>query len=141
MSIYLDTSFLLGLFIETDSFATSARAFFVEADEPFIISDFAAVEFASAIARLTRTGRILEEEAQQTFTRFDAWRARSTDSENTTPDDIRRAESIIRRLNLNLRAPDAIHLAIASRLHASLATFDTGMATNAHSLVVTISRI
>jgi len=53
--------------------------------------------------------------------------------------DIQAATAIIRRLNLNLRAPDAINLAIAMRLHASNATFDRGLVANAHALGIAIA--
>jgi predicted nucleic acid-binding protein len=46
---------------------------------------------------------------------------------------------VIRRLDLNLRAPDAINLAIALRLGAALATFDRRMTENARTLGLAIS--
>jgi predicted nucleic acid-binding protein len=54
LSIYLDTSVLVGLFVAHDGLATRARAL---ADGPGfapIVSDFVSTEFASVIARLTR---------------------------------------------------------------------------------------
>jgi hypothetical protein len=51
LSLYLDTSFLGGLFIEADVFATQATTFFAETSETLVVSDFAAAEFASVIAR------------------------------------------------------------------------------------------
>ncbi len=51
-----------------------------------------------------------------------------------TPTDIRDADRLIRRLDLKLRAPDAIHLAVAARLEATLLTFDAGLADAARVL-------
>lgn len=141
MSIYFDTSFLVGLFVDTDAFASNARAFYVGADDLFIVSDFAAAEFASAVARLTRMGRILEDEARAAFSGFDTWRTRSAEMEDVDGADIRAATAIIRRLDLAVRAPDAINLAIANRLGASVATFDRRMAENARALGLTVAAI
>jgi predicted nucleic acid-binding protein len=48
-----------------------------------------------------------------------------------------RRQVMLRRLDLNLRTPDAIHIAIAQRLGAELATFDVRMAESAEALGVT----
>jgi uncharacterized protein len=73
------------------------------------------------------------DEARDAFADFDMWIAKMVSSETGSP-DIRAAESILRRLDLNLRAPDAIHIALAQRLGAELATFDTRMAECAQAL-------
>ena len=57
----------------------------------------------------------------------------------TTSDDIARAETMLRRLDLNLRAPDAIHIVIAQRSEAMLVTFDLKMADSARFLGVTVA--
>ncbi|MSP03259.1 MAG: VapC toxin family PIN domain ribonuclease [Acetobacteraceae bacterium] len=139
MSICLDTSFLTGLFVEADAFTENARALFVEIDEDFIVSDFAVAEFASAIARLTRTGRLTREEAREIFSGFDSWRARSAEAESVDASDIRTATAVVRRLDLNIRAPDAINLAIARRIGSSIATYDRGMAANARILGIAVA--
>jgi predicted nucleic acid-binding protein len=48
--------------------------------------------------------------------------------------DVAVATAFLRRLDLTLRAPDAIHIAIAQRVDATLVTFDQGMATAALAL-------
>jgi uncharacterized protein len=53
--------------------------------------------------------------------------------------DIQAATAIIRRMNLNLRAPDAINLAIAMRLNASIATFDRGLFANAQAFGIAVA--
>ena len=138
MSVYLDTSVLASLFIDTDVFATRATTFFAQADDVLIVSDFAATEFASVLSRLTRMNRIPAPRTRAIFDAFDIWRARFADEEDTVSSDILAATAIIRRLDLNLRAPDAINLAIALRLGASVATFDRRMAQNARALGINI---
>jgi hypothetical protein len=56
----------------------------------------------------------------------------------TAPSDIATA-GFIRRLDLTLRAPDAINIAIAWRVGVALATFDAGMASCGATLGVTVA--
>jgi hypothetical protein len=77
--------------------------------------------------------------AREIFAAFDIWRSQSTDEEDIASADIKAATAIVRRLDLNIRAPDAINLAIASRLGASVATFDRGMAQNAAALGIPVA--
>jgi uncharacterized protein len=53
--------------------------------------------------------------------------------------DLRQAERFLRRLDLPLRAPDAIHIAITQRLDLELATFDERMADCAKRLGVKVA--
>jgi uncharacterized protein len=85
--------------------------------------------------------QIQDDEAPAIFTAFDLWRGRFSDAEDAVSSDIRAAAMIIRRLDLNIRAPDAINLAIALRPGASLATFHRRMAENASALGVTIEAL
>lgn len=52
----------------------------------------------------------------------------------TVPADIRAAEAFVRDLDTGLRAPDALNIAIAQRIGASLLTFDVKMAASARAL-------
>src|SRR5580658_368116 len=131
VTVYLDTSLLVGLFVEGDAHSRRARSFTAGDDEVMVVSDFAAAEFSSVIARLTRTSMIQQAAAREVFVSFDDWRARFTVHKEMDAGDLRAAIAMIRRLDLNLRAPDAINLAVARRLGASIATFDQGMARNA----------
>ena len=47
---------------------------------------------------------------------------------------LRAAEGFLRRLDLTLRTPDAVHVALARRIGASLASFDKKMAASARAL-------
>jgi predicted nucleic acid-binding protein len=117
----------------------AARAFFAGIAEIPAVSGFVAADFASVIARLTGMGRLTEDEARTTFALFDNWRSRLADDVDTTSDDIRVATAIIRRLDLNIRAPDAFNLAVAMRLSASIAAFDRRMADNAQALGIPVA--
>lgn len=139
MSIYLDASVISGLFIVQDALVVRARSIVFDDDEVLVVSDFAAAEFASVVARLTRTNQITQADAREVFDTFDTWRGQLTEREAVDPADIRVAAALIRRLDLNIRAPDAINLAIAQRLGASIATFDRGMVRNAGVLSIAVT--
>ncbi|MBR7619026.1 type II toxin-antitoxin system VapC family toxin [Phenylobacterium sp. 20VBR1] len=132
MSVYFDASVLVALFTH-DAFTDRAHAYLLKARPEIAISDFARAEFASVISRSVRTGRLTAAEATNLFSDFDIWTGSSPMIE-TSPQDIKLTEAWLRRLDMNLRAPDAVNIAIAERLGASLATFDKRMAEAAISL-------
>ena len=107
--------------------------------DSLIVSDFAAAEFASVVSRLTRMRRLTTDDATAIFSDFDAWKARTAELVTTTTADIASAASVLRRLDLNLRTPDAINIAMADRLGATLATFDERMASAARALGVRVA--
>jgi predicted nucleic acid-binding protein len=77
---------------------------------------------------------LTREDGQLAFSNFDTWVARSAYREEITTGDIDAANRILRRLDVNLRIPDAIPIAIARRLEATLVTFDRSMAAGARGL-------
>jgi uncharacterized protein len=89
--------------------------------------------------RQTRIRAISLQTANTILANFDAWRANLEDVE-TSAVDMAAAAQFVRRPDLALRGPDALHIAIASRLSAKLLTFDAKMADAATALgVETIS--
>jgi hypothetical protein len=73
-------------------------------------------------------------EARLAISNFDGWRGAAVRPAETTSLDVVAAEQFLRRLDLVFRAPDALHIAIARRLGAELATFDSRMAERARAL-------
>ena len=140
MNVYFDASVLVALFAD-DFFSARLRKAMKGRQVMPVVSDFAAAEFASVIARLVRTKELSAKEAREAFSSFDAWVENSAASVQSSPEDIKLAVDALRRLNMNLRAPDAIHIAVASRLGAELATFDTRMSDCAKILGVAISKL
>ncbi|MBW4092806.1 MAG: type II toxin-antitoxin system VapC family toxin [Proteobacteria bacterium] len=133
MSLYLDASVLVAL-LTHDPLTARAEAFFRAHTPSLVVSDFAAAEFASALARRVRTEDLTEAEARSAFTTLDTWAARATQRAETTPADVAAAGAYLRRLDLTLRTPDALNIAIAQRVGADVATFDTKMAVAARAL-------
>ncbi len=133
---YLDASAILPLLIEEPGSAAVDR-FLVTAAQPLIVSEFAAAEVASALSRLART-RALEgpQDAVRRLADFDAWRASSAGDIDLSAADIRLASIFVRRFDLMLRAPDAIHAAVCQRADLLLVTMDRRLARAARELGV-----
>ena len=109
-----------------------------------IVSDFAVAEVSSVISRYVRTGYQTLDDGRALLDWFDAWRATGTRSLATAAGDIDQATSLVRRFELMVRAPDAVHLVLARRSGAALVTFDRQLARAAHLIglpLVAIPRV
>ncbi len=138
MNLYLDASVLVAL-LTKDVFTSRAETY-IRANAPIlIVSDFAAAEFASVIARRLRVREITEPIARVVFAELDAWVIRTTEHAETTTADIIAAAGALRRLDLPLRTADAVNIAIARRIGATLMTFDEKMAASAKALGVGVA--
>lgn len=133
MSVYVDASVLVALFTP-DVRSARADAFLRTRAPILLVSDFAAAEFASAVARLVRMRHLEAEAARRAFAAFDAWIARAAERTLATSADITAAAAFLRRLDLPLRTPDALNIAIAQRVAAELLTFDQKLAASARAL-------
>jgi uncharacterized protein len=138
VSLYLDASVLVTLFV-IDPLSARAEVLLSAHPEIVFVSDFAVAEFSSAVGRRVRTRDLTPEDAQLAFSNLDTWVERSAYREEITTGDIDSANRILRRLDVNLRTPDAIHIAIARRLEATLVTFDRSMAAGARDLGMAVA--
>jgi predicted nucleic acid-binding protein len=137
LSTYLDASVLLPTLIAEP--ATAAVYDCLGADgRELLISDFAAAEVASALSRLVRVALLTGADASARLADFDAWRAAMSSPVDIRASDARLAYTYARHFDLGLRAPDALHLAIARRLDATLVTLDRRLVTAARELGVTV---
>jgi uncharacterized protein len=133
LSNYLDASILVAL-LTVKPFSGRADTFVRTYPDGLIVSDFAAAEFASAIARRVRMREATIEEARSDLSDFDSWVMRSAQQVHIVTADIAIATMCLRRLDFPLRTPDALHVAIARRLDSTLVTFDRQMAVAARTL-------
>lgn len=138
MSLYLDASVLVALFV-IDPTSARAEAFLLAHPDGIMVSDFGAAEFSSAVARRVRMHALSADEGRLAFSNFDAWLVRSAEREQLRAADIDSADRILRRLSINLRTPDALHIAISQRVGATLVTFDRLMAQSAQRLGIAVS--
>jgi uncharacterized protein len=135
LSWYLDASVMIPILVKEPASA-AVDAFMSSVQQEPWVSDFAAAEVASALSRLVRTGRLEASVGAASLSDFDVWRAAMTRPAEMHAADIRLAGVFVRRFDLALRVPDALHLAIARRLDVALVTLDRRLATAAGELGV-----
>ena len=133
MSLYLDASVLVPIIVVEQTSPTVVE-FLLDRTDELTVSDFAAAEVASALSRLVRMDRLTMSEAMERLADFDAWRAGETERADVDAHDCRLANTYVRRFNLKLRAPDALHAAICRRLELQLVTLDRRFAAAAREL-------
>lgn len=137
MSAYLDASVLLPTLIAEPTTEAVYDCLGTD-DQELLISDFAAAEVASALSRLVRMSLLTDADAAARLADFDAWRAAMSLPADIGASDARLAYIYVRRFDLGLRAPDALHLAIARRLDATLVTLDRRLATAAREMGIAV---
>jgi uncharacterized protein len=138
LSAYLDTSVLLPTLI-TEPATEAVYDYLGACEQELLISDFAAAEVASALSRLIRMAMLTATDASARLADFDAWRAAMSMPVDLAASDARLAYMYVRRFDLGLRAPDALHLAIARRLDATLITLDRRLAAAAREMGVAVN--
>ncbi|MGL5116577.1 MAG: type II toxin-antitoxin system VapC family toxin [Beijerinckiaceae bacterium] len=97
-------------------------------------SDFAVGEFASAVSIRMRRKDLTANQAQETLLDFDMWISRKVRRITLQTSDVAQAAQIVRRFELALRLPDALHIAMAQRLGEPIATRDKRQAAAAMAL-------
>ena len=65
--------------------------------------------------------------------------AREAQRVESSAGDVAAADTYLRRLDLTLLTPDALHIAIAGRIGATLVTFDRAMAASARVLGMAVT--
>jgi predicted nucleic acid-binding protein len=138
LSLYLDASVLLPTLV-AEAATEFVEAYLHGAGQVRLISDFAAAEVGSGLSRLVRMGLLGSAEASARLADFDAWRAGTSSPVEMHPSDARLAYVYVRRFDLRLRAPDALHLAIARRLDATLVTLDRRLADAAREFGIAVA--
>lgn len=136
MSVYLDANVIIALFVP-DALSGRATALVTALSTPIVISDMAALEFASTVAKMGRTRELSQKTIRDAFLNFDGWAVNQQRIE-IRPADIAQADAYVRRLDINLHGADAIHVAIAARTRATLLTLDSKMRANARKVGVAV---
>jgi predicted nucleic acid-binding protein len=136
---YLDTSFVIPLFVSEAKSAAVSRWFRAAPPSEIRISSWLAPEFAGAIARLVRMRLLGVDDADAIFSQFDRWTAQY---ECLIPDagDFRMASDFVRDQKLAVRPADALHLAIvAGQPGVTLMTLDATMQKAAAQLEIRVA--
>lgn len=140
--IYLDTSFLAPLFREE---ATSRKvADFVSRQSAgtLAVSKWTGVEFASLVSRDVRMGMLTAAEGRQLVDEFGSVVASSLFVFVPNSYDFELAGEYVANFATQLRAPDALHLAVAHNNGVEfVATLDEGMLSAAKRLKIPARRV
>ena len=121
MTVLLDASVLVAAFTPDIHSAQAER--WLHASDPLVVSDWAAVEFSAAIRNKVRQGFVRGDRIDAVEAAFDDWTTRLGARQQVLAQDHLKARALVIKHPL-LRAPDALHIAIAVRLTARFATFD-----------------
>lgn len=138
MSAYLDASVLTPTLVQEPA-TDAVKAYLVGVGQELLISDFAAAEVASALSRLVRVGLLAAADAVARLEDFEVWRAGTSSPVDVHASDVRLAYAYVRRFDLMLRAPDALHMAIARRIDATLVTLDRRLSNAARELGIAVT--
>lgn len=133
MRHYLDASALVSLVFAEGRLGTFVDLMFRQKAR-LLMSDFGRAEFASAVSMRVRQGTLAPSEAAELLAWFDDWQPTAIRLVPVRRGDVREATRLVERFELKLRAPDALHVAVARRLDASLVTFDLRQAAAATAL-------
>ncbi len=128
MTLYLDTSVLVAAF--THEQTTSRVLTWLRTAEPqgLAISDWVTAEFSAALSFKVRTGQIDELYRARAKTLFAEMATGAVASFAVKPEHFKMAAQFADEHRLGLRAPDALHLAIAADDGAALVTLDKRLA-------------
>lgn len=120
MTVYLDTSVVVPLFVDDDH-SPRARAW-ARLGRTVALSAWTLAEFSSALSMQVRMSRLAPEERRDLEATFDAWagQGRLVDFDAEQFSQARRMLMTHDRL----RAPDALHLAIAKANGLEMASLD-----------------
>ena len=110
--IYIDTSALVPAFIREPT-SEAVLAWLETSGERLVVSEWTIAEFSSAAAIKVRTGEISPALAKQARTRFLDFAENHCSIAVPQRAEFRRAAELAGDANLQLRAGDALHLAIA----------------------------
>lgn len=140
--IYLDTSFLAPLFREEATSTKVTNFLSRQAPGTLAVSKWTSVEFASLISRDVRMKAITINQARKLITEFDLMAALSLVILIPTAKDFDIARDYIAHFGIQLRAPDALHLAVAHSNNVGVvATLDGGMLAAAKKLKIPAKRM
>ena len=140
--IYLDTSFVTPMFRVETSSGKVADFISRQAAGMLAVSKWTGVEFASMVSRSVRMGVLAADAGRNLVEVFDATIAASFVLLAPNSYDCDLAQEYTAHFSTHLRAPDALHLAIAHNNGAEfVATLDEGMLAAAKKLKIPARRV
>jgi predicted nucleic acid-binding protein len=141
LTIYCDTSLLVAILAQEPA---SERIFqWLEGCPPgtLFISDWTITEFSSAIALKVRAGHLNSEERANVLAAWAIHRETSLTVLTISSDQFMTAAIYGERVDLGLRAGDALHLAVAAKHGCAIATLDKAQAKAAVELGIPVEAV
>ncbi len=120
MTSYLDASVLVPLVVQEPSSLVVRRWFAAHAAKSAVSSRWAAVEFTSAVGNRVRRGDLTPVQGRAALAGFERDLVAELDLADAIPADFEFARRTVAHLDRGLRGGDALHVAIALRIDASL---------------------
>lgn len=136
MSVSTDANILISAFRDDDA-TQDCRALRANRHD-WLVSAWALAEFAAVMGRGVRAGNIDQDRARKAFAGLDTWAGAEATVVHVSTDDVAAAARRLRQLDLNVRAPDALHAFIALRFGAELATADKKLVRAARQLSLVV---
>lgn len=128
--VYLDTSIVVSLYFP-DAHSARARAFVQQRRNDLAVSPWVGVELESVLNRMRRTAGLGQQADQAIRTSYHGLiNGGHVTMLPIDHGDFQRAAALL-TIDAPLRSPDALHLALAERHRATLATFDEQLAATA----------
>jgi len=135
MRFYLDASALVAI-VANEPFSDLVSGRLRKSDRLPLVTDFSHAEASAALSKLVRIQISTSDVVDALLWELDHWTSEFSEQSEISAADVAHAARHVRRHDLALRAPDAIHIAAAHRLGATLLTLDKGMAKAAAALGV-----
>lgn len=138
MIAYLDASVIVPFLIAEPS--SPRIRLWLDTNDELVVSEFARGEVTAALHRAVRNGREPFADINMRLQMFERWCEETCSPAPFAVADMRTAADYVRRFDLALRMPDALHLAACARLGLTLASFDRRLLRAAEALGVAAVR-
>jgi len=139
--VYVDASAWIALFAQEPGCA-ELQDWLAEEQGVLLTARWCVVEVASGLSIKVRRGELLQSQASQLMDAFEQLVESQVSLLAVAAADYDLASSLCRNAQSRLRAGDALHLAIASRAHAShVLTLDKVMASNAELMGIEVVQL
>ena len=126
--LYFDTSILVPYFVPESTSVAVQKLIDGLIGAQLLMSQWARVEFSAAVTNAACAHALPRHAARAADARFDEIERRSFTLAVTEPSDFDLARTFVQNPLTGLRAPDALHLAIAANRNvATIYTLDAGM--------------